>query len=243
MDELLLGWNAVLDALEAGRRPLDRVFLARGRGDSRARRLRALARERGVPVIDRPARRLDEMAGGQPHQGVVALAAPVPWTDLADCLEAARTPLLVALDGVEDPRNLGAVLRTAAAAGADGVVLPERRSAGLTPAATRAAAGAVERISLIREKNLSRALEGLRKRGLWVVGLDAGGDTPWDRVDWTLPTVLVVGGEGRGLRPGIRKHCDIVARIPLAAGMESLNLSVAAAVVLYEAVRQRAADG
>jgi len=239
--DLIIGWNAVFEALEAERRAVDRVFVLLGRKDGRARRLRALAREGGVPVVERSARRLDELAGGRAHQGVVALAAPVAYAELDRVLEGLgeRPPLLVLLDGVEDPHNLGAVLRSAAAAGADAVVLPERRSAGLSGAVSKSAAGGLERVAVVRAKNLVQTAERLARAGLWVVGLDARGEVPWDRVDWTLPTALVVGGEAKGRRPLMRKRCDLLARIPLAGGMESLNVSVAAAVALYEAVRQR----
>lgn len=240
--ETLYGWNAVLESLEAGTRSFGRIFIARDRRDKRRRRLESLARERGVPVIDRSAKQLDELAGGGNHQGVVAQVAPVAYRDLHDVLDAEEgVPLLVLLDGVEDPHNLGAVIRSAAAAGATAVVIPERRSAGLTGAVAKAAAGGLDRVPVVREKNLAQTLETLKDLDIWSVGMDAEAERSWNEVDWTLPSAIVLGGEAKGLRRLVRERCDLLARLPLEGGMESLNVSVTAGIVLYEAVRQRRA--
>jgi 23S rRNA (guanosine2251-2'-O)-methyltransferase len=242
--EVLTGWNPVLEALEAGSRDVERVYLADGQEGARARRLRSAARRRGVPVLRRGKRRLQELAGAEPHQGVVAIVAPMAFRRLDEVLdEVEGPPLLVLADGVEDPRNLGALVRTAAAAGAHALVVPSRRAAGITGTVARAAAGALERIPLVREANLAKTVEALQGRGVWTVGLDAGGDTRWDEVDWTLPTAVVVGAEGRGLRSLVRRRCDVLAGLPLAQGVESLNVSVALGAVLYEARRQRDGAG
>jgi 23S rRNA (guanosine2251-2'-O)-methyltransferase len=219
---------------------VDRIYLAEGQEGPRVGRLIAAARGRGVTVVRRGRSRLEELAGGPVHQGVLALVSPVSFRDLFEVLDGVQgPPLLVLVDEVEDPRNLGALIRTAAAAGAHAVVVPVRRGAGITGTVARVAAGALERIALVREKNLARAVETLRGRGVWVVGLEARGETPWDRVDWRLPSAVVVGAEGKGIRPLVRERCDFLASLPLAAGVESLNVAVALGAVLYEARRQR----
>jgi 23S rRNA (guanosine2251-2'-O)-methyltransferase len=238
--DVVYGWNAVEETLRAGQRSVEKVFVARGRRDSRFRRIRALARELRVPVSERPGGILDDLTGEGNHQGIVALVSPIAFADLDQVLrEAGESPLFVLLDGVEDPHNLGAVIRTAAAAGATAVVIPSRRSAGISGAAAKAAAGGLDRIPVIREANIAQVIEKLKEGGIWIAGLDAGGDQDWASLDMTGSLALVVGGEGKGLRPLVRKRCDWLVRIPLAAGMESLNVSVAAAVALFEAVRQR----
>ena len=185
---------------------------------------------------------LDRMAGGVPHQGIIAIVSEKPVLSLPTLLDAVKAPaLLVALDGVEDPRNLGAILRTAEAAGADGVLLPERHSAGLSETVARASAGALEHVPVARVGNLVQALQALKERGVWIVGYDAAGTERWDAVDLTKPVALVLGGEGRGMRRLVREHCDHLVSIPHFGHVTSLNVSVAAGVALYEAVRQRGA--
>ena len=182
------------------------------------------------------------MAGGVPHQGIIAVVSEKPVLSLESLLETARDPaLVVVLDGVEDPRNLGAILRTAEAAGADGVLLPERHSAGLSETVGRASAGALEHVQVARVGNLVQALEALKARGIWVVGFDAAGTERWDAVDLRRPVALVLGGEGRGIRRLVREHCDHLVSIPLFGHVGSLNVSVAAGIALYEVVRQRRA--
>jgi 23S rRNA (guanosine2251-2'-O)-methyltransferase len=183
---------------------------------------------------------LDRMAGGVPHQGLIAVVSEKPVLTLEGLLDSAHEPaLLVVLDGVEDPRNLGAILRTAEAAGADGVVLPDRHSAGLSETVGRASAGALEHVRVARVGNLVQALEALKARGVWVVGFDAAGTERWDAVDLARPVALVLGGEGRGIRRLVREHCDHLVSIPHFGHVGSLNVSVAAGIALYEAVRQR----
>lgn len=220
--------------------PLDHVWVA----DEPAtlgwwRPLDRDARRLGAIVSRSPRSALDRLAGGAVHQGVVARAAEGRLAELEDILDGCRDPALFVLaDGIEDPRNLGALIRSAAAAGCDGVLLPERRSAGLTPTTAKAAAGALARVPLGRVKNVQRALEALGERSIWTVGLEAGAPPLWS-VDLARPTCLVVGGEGRGLSRLARERCDALAGIPLERGVESLNAAVAAAVALFEAVRQR----
>ncbi len=238
----LTGIHAVREALEAGR-ALERIVIARGRHGERLEEIVRLARARNVPVRFEERSQVDRLAGTQEHQGVVALAAARPALALEDLLRAAQKDagkgLLVLLDGVEDPHNLGAVVRTALAAGAQGVVIPERRAAGLTEAVARAAAGALEHLPVAQVGNLARAMEKLKEAGFWLVGLDERAPKPYTEVDFAGAVGIVLGGEGKGLHELVRKRCDFVVSIPTTGPVRSLNVSVAAGVVLFEAVRQR----
>jgi len=239
---LICGINPVLEALAAGTRHFDRLLVVKG---LRSRRLFDAIRRAthlGIPLRFEMRETLDRMAGGVPHQGLIAVVSEKPVLSLESLLDAGHEPaLVVVLDGVEDPRNLGAILRTAEAAGADGVVLPERHSAGLSETVARASAGALEHVPVARVGNLTQALESLKARGIWVVGFDAAGTERWDAVDLARPVALVLGGEGRGIRRLVREHCDHLASIPHFGHVGSLNVSVAAGIALYEAVRQRRA--
>jgi 23S rRNA (guanosine2251-2'-O)-methyltransferase len=239
---LICGINPVLEALAAGTRHFDRLLVAKGLRSRRLSEAIRRATHLGIPLRFEMRETLDRMAGGVPHQGVIAVVSEKPVLSLESLLEAVPPPaLLVVLDGVEDPRNLGAILRTAEAAGAGGVVLPERHSAGLSETVGRASAGALEHVPVARVGNLVQALEQLKARGLWVVGLDAAGQERWDAVDLARPVALVLGGEGRGIRRLVREHCDHLVSIPHFGHVASLNVSVAAGIALYEAVRQRRA--
>jgi 23S rRNA (guanosine2251-2'-O)-methyltransferase len=238
--EILTGIHPVLEALRAGR-PLDRVLLARGASNARIRQIAELARQRGVPVRWEPREALDRTAGQASHQGVVAVGAAHEYAALEDIWEGAR--LLVALDGVEDPHNLGAIIRTAHAAGASGVIVPERRAVGLTETVAKAASGALEYLKVARVTNLNRALDQLKERGFWIYGLDERGPELYHKVSYHAPTVLVLGGEGRGLHEHTRKRCDFVVRIPVAGTISSLNVSVAAGIVLFEWKRRQEEGG
>jgi len=227
----LAGIHPVREALRAGR-PLDRVLMAKGASGPRLRELIELCRERGVPVRFEPRDRLDRASGGAPHQGVVAFVAADWYATLEET--ASGGGLHVVLDGVEDPHNLGAVIRTAHAAGAAAVLIPERRAVGLTDAVARAAAGALAYLPVVRIVNVSRALEDLKTRGYWIYGLDERGENPYDQVAFMRPSAIVLGGEGRGLHQQVAKHCDFLVSIPMGGGVASLNVSVAAGVVLFE---------
>ena len=236
----VFGIHPVLETLRSARRSVTRVVIAESRSDSRMRQVVEAARRAGIPVRRQPDRALDRLAGGEAHQGVVAFVAGAAYVDPDELLNSpGASALFVVLDGVEDPRNLGAVVRTAAAAGAQGVFLPEHGAAGLTAVAVKASAGAAERLPVARVKNIVALLKSLKGKGVWIVGLDPVGSAAWTSFDLTGPVALVLGGEGRGLRRLARETCDVVLRIPLAPGVESLNLSVAAGIGLYEAVRQR----
>lgn len=225
------GIHPVLEALRA-RRPLERVLIARGTGGPRLQEIVDLCRQLSIPVRFEPRETLDRLTDTSAHQGVVALGASHTYVELEDLLEGAR--LLVVLDGVEDPHNLGAIIRTAHAAGADAVILPERRAAGLSDAVAKAAAGALEYLPVARVSNINRALERLKEAGFWIYGLDERGEHRYDHIEYTPPTALVLGGEGKGLHQQVRKQCDFLVRIPLAGKISSLNVSVAAGIVLFE---------
>jgi 23S rRNA (guanosine2251-2'-O)-methyltransferase len=239
----LTGIHAVHEALEAGA-SIERIVIARGLRGKRVEKIVQLARSRGVPVRFEERAQLDRLAGTREHQGVIALAgAKLPLT-LEDLLrkpgpEDAQKGLLVLLDGVEDPQNLGAVVRTALAAGADGLVLPERRAAGLTESVARASAGALAHLPIARVVNLASAMEELKEAGYWLVGLDERAEKNYADADFTGPTGIVLGSEGKGLHELVRKRCDFLVSIPTTGPVRSLNVSVAAGVVLFEAVRQR----
>ncbi len=211
---------------------MSRVLVAKGASGPRLQEIIGLCRELSIPVRFEPREALDRVAGSAAHQGVVALGAAGQHVELADLLPAAK--LLVVLDGVEDPHNLGAIIRTAHAAGADAVVIPERRAAGLTETVAKAAAGALEYLPVAHVSNVSRTLEMLKSRGFWIYGLDERGEQDYDRAEYALPTAFVLGGEGKGLHEMVKKHCDFLVRIPLAGRISSLNVSVAAGIVLFE---------
>jgi 23S rRNA (guanosine2251-2'-O)-methyltransferase len=235
----LLGIHAVEEALQAGR-PLDRIVIAIGRHGTRMEEIVRRARERGVPVRFEDRGQLDRLAMSRDHQGVIALAASRAALALEDLLEKKTgQSLLVLLDGVEDPQNLGAIVRTALAAGAEGVIIPERRAAGLSDAVSRASAGALEHLPVARVKNLVRAMKQLKETGYWLIGLDETAKQIYTEAKFTGNIGIVLGGEGRGLHELTRKRCDFIVSIPTTGPVRSLNVSVAAGVVLFEAVRQR----
>ena len=239
----LAGIHPVREALRAGL-PLDRVLVVKGAAGGRLQELIELCRERGVPVRFEPRAQLDRAAGSAAHQGVVAFGAAERYASLEQT--TAGRGLHVVLDGIEDPHNLGAIVRTAHAAGAAAVVIPERRAAGLTETVARTSAGALAYLPIVRVTNISRALEELKERGYWIYGLDERGDQTYERVEFTAPTAIVLGGEGRGLHQTVARHCDALVSIPMAAGptrgVASLNVSVAAGVVLFEWRRRQASS-
>jgi 23S rRNA (guanosine2251-2'-O)-methyltransferase len=239
---LICGINPVMEALNAGSRHFDRLLVVKGIRNQRVSEAIARASQLGIPLRFEPRETLDRMAGGIPHQGLVAVVSAKPVVTLDKLLDEARTPaLLVLLDGVEDPRNLGAILRTVDAAGADGVLLPDRHSAGLSESVSRSSAGGLEHVQVARIGNVSQAIDELKSRGVWVVGFDASGTERWDAVDYRRPIALVLGGEGRGIRRLVRERCDHLVSLPLFGHVGSLNVSVAAGIALYEVVRQRGA--
>jgi 23S rRNA (guanosine2251-2'-O)-methyltransferase len=245
---LLYGVSPVLEALRARQRPIEHITLAEGTRDHRLRELLDLAREARVPVRRVPRTDLERLTDGANHQGVVATIAAARYALTGELLDALalrvgtdEPPLAVVLDGVEDPRNLGAVLRTVECVGAHGVFIPERRAVGLTETVAKAAAGALEHVPVARATNLTRLIEELKERNIWTVGTSASAQTSYTDWDWRQPTALFLGGEGAGLHRLVRERCDVLVSIPLRGRINSLNLSVAAGVLLYEAIRQRTA--
>jgi 23S rRNA (guanosine2251-2'-O)-methyltransferase len=242
----VFGVQPVLEALRAGVRPIERLTVAEGAHESRLREILEIARYADIPVRRVPREELQRAAAGANHQGVVATIAAARYTPADELLDAlaARVgtdepPLAVVLDGVEDPRNLGAVIRTVECVGAHGVFIPERRASGLTETVAKAAAGALEYVPVARVANIVRLIEELKERGVWTVGAAAEAETSYAEWDWTQPCALLLGGEGEGLRRLVRERCDVLVGIPLLGRIESLNVSVAAGVVLYEALRRR----
>jgi 23S rRNA (guanosine2251-2'-O)-methyltransferase len=234
---LIFGMNPVLEALRAGR--ATRLSVS-GRGDQRMQDVLRAAAAAGIEVRHVDARELDRLARGGVHQGVVADVGAAPDYDVAELVSGAKAvPLIVVLDGVEDPHNFGAVLRVADAAGVDGVIRQTRRSAAIDGVAAKASAGAIAHVKIASVVNIARAIDELKEANVWTVGLAGDGGEPYAALDMTMPTALVLGAEGTGLRRLVRERCDHLAAIPMRGHVESLNVSVAAGVVLFEAVRQR----
>ncbi len=238
-EDHIIGRNAVMEALKSGR-PLDSVLIARGERQGSIGAIVARCRESGIPVKETDSRKLDAMAPN--HQGVIAIAACKDYVTLEELFavaeEKGEPPFFIVCDELEDPHNLGAILRTAEAAGAHGVVVPRRRSVGLTGAVYKASAGAVEYVPVARVANITDALKEMKKRGMWVYGLDMDGED-WCSTDLTGAMALVVGSEGRGVSRLVRENCDFVLSLPMSGRINSLNASVACGIVLYEAARQR----
>ncbi len=241
-ENIIEGKNAVIEAIRAGR-PIDKVFLVRDSADKALAFIASSAKNAGAAVTECDRRKLDAMSLTHAHQGVIAVAAAKAYCSLEDIFARAdalgQDPFVVVCDGLEDPRNLGAVIRCAECAGAHGVVIPKRHSAGLTAAADKASAGAAEHMPVARVSNLAAALETMKKRGLWIYGAEAGGDSPLWKTVMKGPVCLVIGSEGAGMSRLVRESCDFVMSIPLMGRVNSLNASAAAAVLMYEIVRQR----
>jgi len=244
LDEgIILGRNAILEALDSGT-TIDKVYMAKGDVDSALRHIASRARDTGSVVVETDRRKLDFMAKNQAHQGIVALAAVKAYCEIGDILalatERGEPPLVVVCDELSDPHNLGAVIRTAEAAGAHGIVIPKRRSAGITPIVQKTSAGAVNHMPVARVPNLTAAIKTLQQAGLWIYGAAMEGEKTLWETDLTGPMAIVIGSEGDGLGRLVAEHCDFLVKIPMAGKMSSLNASVSAALLLYETVRQRA---
>jgi 23S rRNA (guanosine2251-2'-O)-methyltransferase len=229
--------NPIIEILRADPGRIDKVIIQEERGPHKIAEVIRLAKERGLPLHFVPRRKLDLMSPG--HQGALILLSAKGFSSLEDILAGAANPFLVLLDEIADPQNLGAILRSAECAGADGVILPERRSAGLTEAVVEVSAGAVEHLKVARVTNLARTMDQLKERGLWLVGAEGGQKEYWTDFDYTGPVGIVLGSEGRGLRRLVREKCDKVLSIPLFGRVNSLNVAAAAAVFFFEVARQR----
>ena len=240
-DGIIEGRNAVIEALRAGT-PVDKIYLARGETDSALGHIASTARSRGIVVVECDRRKLDGMSRTHSHQGVIALAAVREYASVDDILNAAEEkgepPLIVVCDELSDPHNLGAVIRTAECAGAHGVVIPKRRSVGLTYAVGKASAGAVEHLPVARVQNVAAMVEDLKARGVWIYTADMDG-SPWCQTDFTGPAALVIGSEGSGVSRLVKERSDFVVSRPIKGQVNSLNASVAAGVLCYEVARQR----
>ncbi len=240
MEQIVIGRNPVCEALRADR-TINKIYLARGMKSAVTADISNLAREKQVPVQNVDKQFLDRMAPGMVHQGVIAQVAPYAYVELEDMLDGIKDddPLLVLLDEVTDPHNLGAIIRSADAAGAHGVIIPRRRASAVTPVVVKSSAGAVEFVPVARVGNMARTIELLKERGIWVVG--AHPDAPqlvWD-ASLSGPLAIVIGGEDKGLGRLVREKCDLLVKLPMAGRVNSLNASVAAALVLFDVVRQR----
>ena len=241
-DGLIEGRNAVIEALRAGT-SIDKIYLQKGETDRTLGHIASTAREKGIVVVDADKRKLDFMSRTHAHQGVIALASVREYVSVADILNAARekgeAPLIVVCDEISDPHNLGAIIRTAECAGAHGVIIPKRRSAGLTSVVGKTSAGAVSYVPVARVPNIAALLKELQKEGVWVFGTAAEGTTTLYDADLKGPAAIVIGSEGDGMTRLVREGCDFLLSIPMKGRISSLNASAAAAILLYEAVRQR----
>lgn len=246
----IYGLSPVLEALRASRRKIQRILIAESATPARLSELLELARTASIPVDRRERRLLDEMTHNASHQGVLAVLAgesakrSAAYTEADDILETpGRLPLLVLLDSIEDPQNLGAILRSCEGAGVGGIFIPEHRAAGLSEIVTKTSAGAVEYLRVARVTNLVPLIEDLKERGIWIVGVEADGESSYTEFDLNVPLALVLGSEGKGIRRLVRERCDAIVSIPLRGRLNSLNVSVAAGIVLFEALRQRRQAG
>ena len=241
-DGIIEGRNAVIEALRT-ETAIDKIYIAKGETDKTLGHIASKARAAGIVVVDADRRKLDAMSRTHAHQGVIAVAAVRAYATVEDILQAARDkgepPLLVVCDELSDPHNLGAVIRTAECAGAHGVIIPKRRSVGLTATVAKASAGAVEYMKVARVTNITTAIAELKDKGVWVFGTAAEGSIPMYKADLTVPAAIVIGNEGEGLSQLVRKNCDVMVSIPMKGKISSLNASAAASILLYEAVRQR----
>ena len=236
----IYGLIPVLEALRAKRRRIEEIILAEGNRLARLEELLTLARRVNIPVRHYKRQYLDNLANGANHQGVIAIASEAKFTDLMDVIvPSTEKPLYVLLDSVEDPHNLGAIIRTAECAGAKAVIIPEHHSVGLTETVSKSSAGALEYLPIVQVTNLVQTIDELKSQNIWVIGVEAEGKTNYTDWDFQVATAVVLGSEGKGIRRLVKEHCDSLVSIPLLGNVTSLNVSVAAAIVLYEAVRQR----
>ncbi|MED4173725.1 23S rRNA (guanosine(2251)-2'-O)-methyltransferase RlmB [Halalkalibacterium halodurans] len=240
--EFITGKNPIIEALRSGR-PMNKIWIGEGSQKGQMQKVLELAKEQGVLVQHVPKRKLDQLIGHENHQGVVASVAAYEYAEMDDLFERAaekgEEPFFIVLDEVEDPHNLGSILRTADAAGVHGVIIPKRRAVGLTQTVAKASTGAIEYVPVVRVTNLARTMEDLKKRGLWFIGTDAKGSEDYRGAAYDMPIALVIGSEGKGLSRLVREKCDFLVRIPMVGQVTSLNASVATSLLMYEAYRKR----
>lgn len=240
-DDMIIGRNAVLEAIKNGRQT-DTVYVASGERTGSIGMILGKARELGIVIKEVDRRKLDAMCGGANHQGIAARASAIEYAQVDDILEkagqAGEKPFIIILDGIEDPHNLGAIIRSADASGAHGVIIPKRRGVSLTYAVGKASAGAVEYVPVARVSNLAQTIDELKSKGLWIYGADMDGSR-WDSVDYSGPVALVIGNEGKGISRLVREKCDFIVSLPMKGKINSLNASVAAGILMYEVIKHR----
>lgn len=242
MEEIIYGKNPVLEALRSGRE-LNKIWIAEGSKPQAVQAIYDEAKKKGVIIHQVPRSKIDQATGTKNHQGIMAFIAAYTYVELEDLLERAsrsgKPPVLVMLDGLEDPHNLGSILRSADASGVDGVIIPKRRAVGLTNVVAKSSAGAIEYVPVCRVNNLGQVIDLLKQKGYWVIGADASANTDYRAADYTSPVVLVTGSEGKGISRLIREKCDILVKLPMVGHVTSLNAGVATALLMYEVLRQR----
>ncbi|MBM6616118.1 23S rRNA (guanosine(2251)-2'-O)-methyltransferase RlmB [Bacillus suaedaesalsae] len=240
-EEMVMGKNAVIEALKSGR-DINKIWVAEGAQKGQTQQVLTLAKESGVIVQFAPRKKLDQLAEGN-HQGIVAQVAAYKYSELDDLFTLAnkrgQDPFFLLLDEIEDPHNLGSILRTADAAGAHGVIIPKRRAVGLTATVAKASTGAIEYIPVVRVTNMARTIEELKERGVWIVGTDASGKLDYRQMDATLPLGIVIGSEGKGMSRLVKEKCDFLVQLPMVGKVTSLNASVAGSLLMYEVLRKR----
>lgn len=239
--EYIIGRNPVIEALKSGR-DINKIWVSEGANKGQIHTVLQLAKENGVLIQQAPNKRLDQMVEGN-HQGVIAQVAAYQYAELDDLFRAAEkkeeAPFFLLLDEIEDPHNLGSIMRTADAVGAHGIIIPKRRAVGLTAAVAKASTGAIEYVPVVRVTNLTRTIEELKERGVWIAGTDAKGSDDYRKFDGTMPLGLVIGSEGKGMSRLVKEQCDFLVRLPMAGKVTSLNASVAAGLLMYEVYRKR----
>jgi 23S rRNA (guanosine2251-2'-O)-methyltransferase len=240
-DEILIGKNPVLEALRSGR-DINKILIAEGALKGQTGQIIELSKEAGVIVQFAPRKKLDQLSDGN-HQGIVAYVAAYQYAELDDLFQRAKErdqdPFFILLDEIEDPHNLGSILRTADAAGAHGVIIPKRRAVGLTATVAKASTGAIEYVPVVRVTNMARTIEELKEKGVWIFGTDASGKTDYREMDATMPLGLVIGSEGKGISRLVREKCDFLIRLPMVGKVTSLNASVAGSLLMFEVLRKR----
>ena len=240
-ENIVCGRNAVLELIRSGR-SIDKLFIKKGGIEGALIVINAEAKAHGIPIVEAEREKLDTMAAGVIHQGVIAMAAAKEYVSVDDILKLAEErhekPFIVIADGINDPHNLGAIIRNCDGAGVHGLIIPKRRSAGLTPVTAKSSAGAIEHMAIAKVSNISNTINDLKKKGVWVVGCEAGGQS-YDSIDYDMPLALVLGSEGEGMSDLVTKNCDFIASIPMMGNVNSLNVSCASAVILFEASKSR----
>ncbi len=244
MSEYIVGRNPVIEHLQRGTQVVEKIWIAKGHTHSRIQHIVTMAEKAGVPIKHCPRRELDRLEPSVPHQGVIAFVSPTRYNDLSSILakieRGARNALLIVLDNIQDPRNLGAILRTAEAVNADAVIIPKNRAVGITAAVHKASAGASIYVPIVKVTNIAHTIDTLKNRGIWVAGAAEEASCSYTDADFRVPLCLVLGSEGKGLRRLVKQKCDYLVHLPMLGKIDSLNVSVATGVLLYEVIRQRA---